>query len=156
MKPRNLFVLLTMFVFLILITACSDASSNTVPGVHQTTKSVEWDPAFVAPECLADKRAPLLEEALENANLDRFTFGFNATNLKESTYYKSGYSLPDEFSSSLSEHGRPRSTASETKFTMPDRSLSTKSPGNGSRFWWFLRTCFITCWDFYCSGPPIS
>jgi len=103
MKSRNLPVLLTMIVFSMLLAACAGITTRNVPETRQAAAPPAWDTVFVAPDCLADKRAPLLAEALENSGLDRFTFGFSETDLKKATYYKFGYAMPDGFSPPLSE-----------------------------------------------------
>jgi len=103
MNAKNLFALFSLVIFSTFLAACANANIKDVSNEGQIVKSPKWDTTFVAPDCLADKRAPLLEEALENSGLDRFTFGFSEADLKKASYYKYGYAIPDEFSPPLVE-----------------------------------------------------
>ncbi|MBI1888907.1 MAG: hypothetical protein HYS15_03190 [Candidatus Spechtbacteria bacterium] len=105
---KFLFFAPVFFGFLIITACASDAKSppqveTAVPTptfVTPTPTKAQslrmWDGEFQESACKADGNAPLLDQALANANLKRSNFGFLSSDWEESPYSTHGY-LSDEF-----------------------------------------------------------
>lgn len=97
MKLKVLVALSLGFIFIALIAACANAESiQEGMGEEAGGEKISWDPAFSMPSCTAHEEAPVLDEALEIAGLNRDNIGITRTDLIQSGYYAGPY-LHDEF-----------------------------------------------------------
>lgn len=78
-------------------TDATEADTDTADTADaDATVAPAWDPDPPVPTCAADGEAPLLDQALAHAGLDRDHFGFSADDFAQSAYASSGR-LDDPF-----------------------------------------------------------